>query len=67
MGTLKGVQVVHSVGRAVAKACHPRRVEAIRHCLIRCIKPEYLYYQLLDGSKSKFVIVSGIILILLGL
>ena len=39
-GTLKGVQLVHSDGRAVAKVCHPRRVEAVRHSYI---KPEYLY------------------------
>ena len=41
-GTLKGVQLVNSDGQAVVKACHPHRVEAIRH---RYIKPEYFLTQ----------------------
>ena len=40
-GTLNGVQLVHSDGRAVVKVCHPRRVDAIRR---RYIKPEYYSY-----------------------
>lgn len=40
-GNLKGVQLVHLDVhvRAVAMACHTRRVETLRH---RYVKPEYL-------------------------